>query len=448
MQRLAVRASVLFVSLVAAALIFPATAQAIPYPVAIDSTNFPDATWRGYANTNFAGGDYILTQTEAEAVTSVSVVNRGITDLTGIEYFVNTTNLDCAQNSLTFLDLTGLASLQKLDCRNNALTSLDVAGLTGLQRLSCQRNALTSLNLAGLTGLQRLNCDFNSLTSLDVADLVNLESLTCAFNSLTSLDATGLASLIGLNCEVNALTSLNVTGLANLQNLSFANNFLTSLDTTGLTSLQWISGDLNSLLDVVGELPKLTFAGRSQTRTIPMRADPSGGFVSVCAYSIAPGHVMGGLDAGVTFGADGRFHMPTFIAASLFETDLANNGFTVKGTLTFELLSTYTVTFLDWDGTLLGRDSVISGNSATAPSDPAREGYTFLGWDTDFTNITGDTTIVALYEGIPVPLPPSTPASGKDLAPAGDMPVPVVSVLLGAIFAGVVLAAVHRKAYR
>ena len=58
----------------------------------------------------------------------------------------------------------------------------------------------------------------------------------------------------------------------------------------------------------------------------------------------------------------------------------------------------FTVTFLDWDGTVLKTEQVEQGRSATAPADPTREGYTFNGWDKDFSNVQSDLTVTALYE--------------------------------------------------
>jgi len=58
----------------------------------------------------------------------------------------------------------------------------------------------------------------------------------------------------------------------------------------------------------------------------------------------------------------------------------------------------FTVQFVDYDGLILSEQTVEEGNSATAPANPAREGYTFTGWDADFSYITGNLTITALYE--------------------------------------------------
>ena len=60
--------------------------------------------------------------------------------------------------------------------------------------------------------------------------------------------------------------------------------------------------------------------------------------------------------------------------------------------------SDWDVEFVDWDGTILATMKVPTGEAATAPADPTREGYTFIGWDKDFSSVTEDMTITALYQ--------------------------------------------------
>lgn len=58
---------------------------------------------------------------------------------------------------------------------------------------------------------------------------------------------------------------------------------------------------------------------------------------------------------------------------------------------------TFSVTFVDWDNTTLSTQTIEKGKSAVAPTDPTRSGYTFSGWNGDFSNVTKDVTIVATY---------------------------------------------------
>ncbi|MCB5259007.1 MAG: InlB B-repeat-containing protein, partial [Candidatus Cloacimonetes bacterium] len=58
----------------------------------------------------------------------------------------------------------------------------------------------------------------------------------------------------------------------------------------------------------------------------------------------------------------------------------------------------YTVIFLDWDGETLAKERIPHGGSATAPTVPEKEGYTFTGWDKEFDKVTSDLTVTALYD--------------------------------------------------
>lgn len=102
-----------------------------------------------------------LTEANVEkmkAMTSLSINNKGLADISDIQYF------------------TGLTSLA---CNGNYLTELPVENLTNLTLLDCSGNQLTGLSVGSLTGLITLNCDNNHLTELDIRDLTNLETLNC-----------------------------------------------------------------------------------------------------------------------------------------------------------------------------------------------------------------------------------------------------------------------------
>ena len=103
-----------------------------------------------------------------------------------------------------------------------------------------------------------------------------------------------------------------------------------------------------------------------------------------------------------------------FNDSSTTKTFNVENGYTVTATTDWDkekstiilkkenlnppTVTQYTVTFKDYDGKVLKTETVEKGKSATAPTTPTREGYTFKGWDKSFSNITSDVTITAQYE--------------------------------------------------
>ena len=65
-----------------------------------------------------------------------------------------------------------------------------------------------------------------------------------------------------------------------------------------------------------------------------------------------------------------------------------------------ERAADFTVTFLDFDGTVLKTQTVPDGGVAEAPEEPERAGYTFSGWNKDFSAVSRDLTVTATYTRI------------------------------------------------
>ena len=57
----------------------------------------------------------------------------------------------------------------------------------------------------------------------------------------------------------------------------------------------------------------------------------------------------------------------------------------------------HTVEFLDGEA-LLKTEKVLDGMAASAPTDIVKEGYDFIGWDQEFTNVKSNLTVNAIYE--------------------------------------------------
>jgi len=104
------------------------------------------------------------------------------------------------------------------------------------------------------------------------------------------------------------------------------------------------------------------------------------------------------------------FYMPELGNEELYRGTIGNG----KLEITFEGIKTtyykegsepsddevyYTVTFKDYDGTVLYTSSVKKGSSALYQgTTPSREGYAFVGWDKSLDNIRSNMVLTAVYE--------------------------------------------------
>ena len=217
--------------------------------VFIPDTNFKAALVGDTAiNTN---ADSEIQVSEAAAYTgSISVPNLGISDLTGIEAFVNLNQLLCPNNQLSSLNVSSNIALSDLACGNNQLTSLNVSNNTALYYLDCSFNQITNLDVSNNVNLIVLNCIYNQLTSLGVTSNIALNFLYCGNNQLTSLDVSNNVYLTQLECTSNQLTNLDVSNNVNLTQLECSYNQLTSINLSSNTALIYLSCDYNQLTNL------------------------------------------------------------------------------------------------------------------------------------------------------------------------------------------------------
>ena len=175
----------------------------------------PDANFKAYLVANAGintNGDAEIQCTEAAAFAgAIDISNLIISDLTGIETFVNLTSLNCRDIGLTILNLNSNAAITYLNCSGNRLTDLNISSNTALTYLDCNNSSLTSLNTSSNTALTYLKCNSNPLTSLNLSSNTALTQLFCINNGLTSLNVSSNTALTLLNCSFNALTAIDVS---------------------------------------------------------------------------------------------------------------------------------------------------------------------------------------------------------------------------------------------
>lgn len=216
--------------------------------VAINSTAFPDSTFRSYVSENFdKNGNGYLSLTERNAVTEIEVDYMSIGSLKGVEYFSKLKTLYCSENNLTEIDLSKNTALDYLDCGMNKLTKLDVTANTALTGLYCYGNRLTSLDVSKNTSLEALSCFGNYyLKGLDLTQNKQLKELFCYDNSLTSLDLRNNTALNILSCGSNCLTSLDLSNNKALRTMDCSNNKCNIGTVSGSYPLSKLPGSFNS----------------------------------------------------------------------------------------------------------------------------------------------------------------------------------------------------------
>ena len=112
-----------------------------------------------------------------------------ITDLSGLEYATNLSQLNLRENQITDISpLADLTNLTELYLHKNQITDISpLADLTSLTYLWLRKNQITDISpLAGLTNLTKLDLWENQIT--DVSPLVALTSLTevnLSYNQIT-----------------------------------------------------------------------------------------------------------------------------------------------------------------------------------------------------------------------------------------------------------------------
>lgn len=208
---------------------------------------------------------------EAQAVTTLDLFNRGIVDITGIEEFSNLATLDCGFNLFSSLDVSMLSQLFRLECGMGQITTINAGGLTNLRYLYCSGNPLGSLNVTGCSALYELLADQTQLTSFNATGLNGLYNLELQGSpTLAAVVVDGLPALQHLmlqntpslhnvsisNCPVLGGVQTSVGG--NIQNFEMLNcplvtfldlsaQQLSSINLTGCTGLQYLSVTDNQL---------------------------------------------------------------------------------------------------------------------------------------------------------------------------------------------------------
>ena len=219
-----------------------------------------------------------ITVEEMKGLRGLSVGERGINDLTGLQFATDLNGLELAWNQVSDLSpIAGLQSLTRLVLFERLITDITaLKDLTNLTTLAVHLSQVSDLSpLAGLTKLEGMIfggskiLDLTPLTSLTnlkrlaiggeisdispLAELTGLNLLSLSRNDIS--DVSPLAGLTGLNrldLSVNDISDVSpLARLADLKWLSVAENKISNVTPlSGLTNLQWLGVYENEISDI------------------------------------------------------------------------------------------------------------------------------------------------------------------------------------------------------
>ncbi len=219
------------------------------------------------------------TQAQMATLTGLPAENRGITNLTGIEYAVNLERLHLSGNQISDISpLEGLAKLILLRLSANQISNLSplsalmnlttlrldsnqissisaLSALTNLTSLTLSNNQISDISaLSGLTNLTLLTLDNNQISSVSpLAGMTKLTDLRASGNQIQDVGAlVGLTALTRLDLENNQIGSIDaLAGLTNLTRLTLGSNQISNISAlSGLTNLTLLALYVNQIEDI------------------------------------------------------------------------------------------------------------------------------------------------------------------------------------------------------
>ena len=226
-----------------------------------------------------ASGDAITAEEMAE-LTGLTADNRGIQDLTGLEFAINLTDLSAYDNQIADLSpLSELTNLRVLEIFLNPIESLfPIAGLSNLEHITLVGDGgISDLSpLAGLVKLRHFLTWGNPISDVSpLASLTQLEFLDICGSDVSDIaplaKLTGLKELYLVGNDISDV--LPLSGLTNLTRLSLERNRISDVSPLAtLTNLKWLGLHHNSISDFspLAELPEITTVSRAFNPGVPI----------------------------------------------------------------------------------------------------------------------------------------------------------------------------------
>ncbi len=208
-----------------------------------------------------------ITLAEMATLTRLYANNRGIQDLTGIEFATNLTELRIGHNPISDLSpLTRLTKMREVYFNDTQVSNLlPLASLHNLEVINAAATRISILApLAGLTKLKKLDTIHSDISDLSpLAGLTNLTRLLlydCKATDLSPLKGLTKLRWLGFPHTDNISDFSPLSGLTELRHLDLFNTEISDLSPlAGLVNLETLILNENRIVDIspLASLPNL-----------------------------------------------------------------------------------------------------------------------------------------------------------------------------------------------
>ncbi|MCB9202797.1 MAG: T9SS type A sorting domain-containing protein [Flavobacteriales bacterium] len=175
-----------------------------------------------------------IQEDEAENIEILNVSGSSISDLVGIEFFINLVTLDCSSNNLTSLNISKNINLVTLVCFRNNLFLINFVNNPKLEYIIIYANNFEELNINNLPMLKHFQGG-DGVKKINFSGSNNIEKLDIEYSELSEFNFsqfTKLKELVFWNnlfietinlSNLKFLESVNI-GFKNFRNLILKNN--------------------------------------------------------------------------------------------------------------------------------------------------------------------------------------------------------------------------------
>ncbi|WP_299161528.1 hypothetical protein [uncultured Tenacibaculum sp.] len=203
-------------------------------PTGCPIINFPDPNFKQAILKDKSidtDGDGEICIDEAEKVIRLHLLtNSNITDITGIEYFINLEGISLGYNNLPTVDLSKNIKLHTLYIENCNLTHIDLKKNINLKYIRIGANPIKNIDLSLNKKLLVFSAYNNQLTNLNTSNLTNLRTIVVGWGTISELNTDNCTSLEHVDAWENLITKLDFTTNINLNSIRIYNNLFSEID--------------------------------------------------------------------------------------------------------------------------------------------------------------------------------------------------------------------------